>query len=114
MSAHAMISGRIMGDIKVRDTKNGNKVAFFRLKVQRIGGAEYWDVATFDKDSLAELDDIPDGVPICAIGEFSIEPWEKDGKRGFNLKLTAHTVTRLRQKKRRRGLADPGSRSFIV
>ena len=100
MSAFAMIAGKLAGEPKTRDTKSGGKVTFFRMRVANGATREFWDVATFADDCRAELDGLPEGFPLCATGEFSVEPWERDGKRGFNLRMTANTVTRLSGKKR--------------
>ncbi len=107
MSAFVMIAGKLAGEPRTRDTKSGGKVTFFRLKVANGAAREFWDVAAFADDCRAELDGLPEGFPLCATGEFSVEPWEKDGKRGFNLRMTANTVTRLSGKKREPRAAKP-------
>ena len=107
MSAFAMITGRLIGEPKTRDTKNGGKVTFFRLKVANGAAREFWDVAAFADDCRAELDGLPEGFPLCATGDLSVALWERDGKCGFNLKLTAHTLTRMSAKQRPSRPAKP-------
>lgn len=102
-----MIAGKTVGEPKTRDTKSGGKVTFFRMRVANGAACEFWDIATFADDCRAELDGLPEGFPLCATGEFSVEPWEKDGKRGFNLRMTASTITRLSGKKRTPRPATP-------
>jgi hypothetical protein len=94
----AMITGTLAGRPTTRDTKRGGGVVFFKLKVANGNAFDFWDCAVFDAGYRAALDGIPEGFPICATGELTVELWERDGKRGVNLRLKAHTVTRLSSK----------------
>jgi hypothetical protein len=100
MSAFAMIAGKLVGEVRVRDTKTGGKVIFFRLRVANGNALEFWSVATFSDDHRALLDGLHEGAPLSATGSFVVEPWEKGDKRGFNLKLTADTLTSLKPQPR--------------
>jgi single-stranded DNA-binding protein len=104
MSAVAMISGKLVGEPKTRDTRTGGKVTFFRLRVANGNTVEFWDVATFDDEARGELDSLPEHAPLTVTGEFHAEPWERDGKRGFNLKVTADVVLSLRTRKQRKAI----------
>jgi hypothetical protein len=96
VTAFAMITRKLNGEPRTHATKNGGKVTFFRLRVANGNALEFWSIVTFSDDHRALLDDLPEGAPLSAIGSFVVEPWEKGEKRGFNLRLTADTLTSLR------------------
>lgn len=98
MSPLAMISGKLVGVPVTRPTRNGGTVCFFKLRVISQTSFEYWSCATFSETARAELEGLCEGAPVCAVGEFRVEAWERDGKHGFNLKLTADRVTTLKPK----------------
>lgn len=100
MSASDMIVGKITGAARTHDRRSSGKVTFFKLRVANGSSLEFWSVAVFEDEARAMLDGLPEGFPLCATGEFSVEPWERDNKRGFNLKLIANSITRLSAKKR--------------
>jgi hypothetical protein len=98
MSVFAMIAGKLTGEPRTVDTRNGGKVTFFRLRVANGASIEFWNVATFDDDARTLVAELSEGAPLTATGTFTVEPWEKGEKRGFNLKLTADTVLTLKPK----------------
>ena len=98
MSAFGLITGKLVGQPVTRPTKTGGSVTFFKLRVASGATLEWWSVATFAETARGELADLPDGTPVSAVGELQIEEWERDGKRGFNRKLTASSVVALKGK----------------
>jgi single-stranded DNA-binding protein len=100
MSAFALIAGKLTGEPVTRDTRNGGRVTFFRLRVANGATLEWWDVATFSDSAREELDGATEGAPLSAVGEFRVEPWEKGDRRGFNYKLTADRILALKPKRK--------------
>jgi hypothetical protein len=96
MSVFALICGRLHGEPVTRPTKNGGRVTFFKLRVANGVTLEFWSVTTFCDTAREELDGLPEGSPLSATGEFVVEPWEKDGRRGLNYRLTADRILPLK------------------
>ena len=108
MSVFAMIAGKLVGEPVTRPTKNGGKVTFFRLRVANGNALEFWSAATFSDDHRALLDGLGEGAPMSVTGAFVVEPWDRGEKRGFNLRITADTVTSFKATARARKAKPTG------
>jgi single-stranded DNA-binding protein len=98
MTVYTMISGTMVGEARSFPTKTGGKLTSFKLKVTSGATLEWWDVVTFSDTAREELEGVGEGDAISATGEMRIEPWERDGRRGLNFKLTADRVLALKPK----------------
>jgi len=98
MSAFALISGCLHGELRTHPTKTGGEVTFFTLRVANGSALEYWSVAAFADDVRAELAELPDGAPLSCVGPSHGETYEWNGERRFRLKLTADSVLTLKSR----------------
>jgi hypothetical protein len=68
MSAYALPTGRIFGEILTKPTKNGGQVTFFKMKVTNGNATEFWSISTFSDTVREELSGLSDGDAISVVG----------------------------------------------
>jgi hypothetical protein len=82
MSAFALISGRLHGELRTHPTKTGGEVTFFTLRVANSSALEYWSIAAFANDVRAELAELPDGALLSCVGPLHVETMSGTGRGG--------------------------------
>jgi hypothetical protein len=98
MSAYALPTGRIFGEILTKPTKNGGQVTFFKMKVTNGNATEFWSISTFSDTVREELSGLSDGDAISVVGAFAAELFEWNGVQRIGLRLTADRVLPLKPK----------------
>jgi hypothetical protein len=96
VTAHALVVGKVVGEIITRPTKGADDVTFVRLRVVAGGAAQFWSLAIFS-DALREIvADLPEGAVLAASGEIGPpDVYEWNGEVRVTLRMTVDGVTPL-------------------
>jgi hypothetical protein len=98
MSAYALPTGRIFGEILTKPTKNGGKVTFFKMKVTSGNATEFWSISTFSDTVREELAGLSDGDSISVVGALTTELFDWRGEKRVSHKLLADRALALKPK----------------
>jgi single-stranded DNA-binding protein len=98
MSAYALPTGRIFGEILTKPTKNGGKVTFFKIKVTNGNATEFWSISTFSDTVREELSGLSDGDAISVVGALTTELFDWRGEKRVSHKLLADRAMALNPK----------------
>ena len=98
MSAYALASGRIWGEILTKPTKNGGQVTFFKIKVTNGNATEFWSISTFSDTVLEELSGLRDGDSVSVVGALTTELFDWRGEKRVSHKLLADRALALKPK----------------
>jgi hypothetical protein len=98
MSASALASGRIFGEILTSSTKNGGQVTFFKIKVTNSNATEFWSISTFSDTVREELSGLRDGDAVSVVGALSVELFDWRGEKRLSHKLLADRALALKPK----------------
>lgn len=99
MVAKITITGHIGADSEERQTSDGTPVANFPVYVNR--GKDQpptiFRVAAFGARAGYANKHCTSGASVMVIGDFQANPWERDGKSGIELKVTADHIEARRK-----------------
>jgi hypothetical protein len=98
MSAYALPTGRIFGEILTKPTKNGGQVTFFKMKVTNGNATEFWSISTFSDTVREELSGLSDGDAISVVGVLTTELFHWRGEKRVSHKLLADRAMALKPK----------------
>ena len=95
-----MIIGNLTKNPELRSTQDGISVCGFTVAVNRPKGsastqdpgADFFNVAAWRQKGEVCAKYLQKGSKVCVIGRVGLRTWEKDGKHGASLEVTADDV----------------------
>jgi single-stranded DNA-binding protein len=109
MTASALISGQLFGEVLTRPTRTGGQFTAFKIKVATGNEVQWWNVTTFSDTCREELEGLDEGDALAAVGALEVATYEKDEQTRISLRLTAERVLALKQRPKER-TAQPKAR----
>ena len=93
------IIGNLTKDPELRSTQDGTQVCGFSVAVNRPkkkdgseSGADYFNVSAWRNLGTNCNTFLKKGNKVCVIGRITLRQWEKEGKHGASLEVTADEV----------------------
>jgi single-strand DNA-binding protein len=88
------LSGKIVSDVSVRESKKGYSVADFRLmhKNQKARNPVFVDIEVWQEEAKRVGESAVRGDSVVIYGDLRRDVWEKDGNQRSKLKITANKV----------------------
>ncbi len=96
MSALALVTGRLHGELVTRQTRTGGQFTAFKLRIVNGNAVEWWSVTTFSETAREELAGLADGDAVSCVGALAVETYQKNGETRIALRLTADRVMTLK------------------
>jgi single-strand DNA-binding protein len=114
------IIGNLTKSPELRSTQDGTQVCGFTVAVNRQKtknnpdpGADFFNVSAWRGlgENCAKY--LEKGRKVCVIGRVSLRTWEKDGKHGASLEVTAEDVEFLSSRTESAAPADPSGMEVV-
>jgi single-stranded DNA-binding protein len=106
MSLHVLATGTLHKVPATRTATNGNEYVTAKVRCDTGDGETLWvNAIAFDKTAREVLEQLRAGDPVAVGGKAKIVTWEKDGKSGIGLDVTASTVAAGKARPRRERMA---------
>jgi len=92
------IIGNLTKDPELRTTSSGISVCAFTIAVNRRRQqegqpeADFFNVTAWRERGEMCAKFLQKGKKVCVVGEVSVRTWEKDGRHGASLEVTADTI----------------------